>query len=48
MIEQYQYRRKNTFHSIAIGENICQQLLLNVDFNSNEEQHFLVKLDEKW
>ena len=27
-------------------KNICERLLLNVTFNSFEEQHLLVKLDE--
>ena len=30
----------------SILKNICTQLLLNVIFNSNEEKHFLAKLDE--
>ena len=29
-----------------ILKNIYKQLLLNVGFNSDEEQHLLVKLDE--
>ena len=29
-------------------KNICERLLLNVVFKSNEEQHLLVKLEEMW
>ena len=36
------------FLRTPILTNICERLLLNVVFNSNEEQHgLLVKLDEK-
>ena len=34
------------FLRTPILKNICKWLLLNVAFNSNEKQHFLVKLDE--
>ena len=29
-----------------IMKNICEQLLLNVIFSSNEEQHLLAKIDK--
>ena len=34
------------FLRTPILKNICERLLLNVVFNSNEEQDLLVKLDE--
>ena len=34
------------FLRTRILKNICERLLLNVVFNSNDEQHLLIKLDE--
>ena len=50
LIKLFQYRcfpvNNAKFLRTPTFKNICKQLLLNVTFNSNEEQHLLVKLDE--
>ena len=37
MIEQYQYRRKNTFHSIAIGENTTRRKCWKIIKNNQKQ-----------